>query len=127
MLSKDGNSFHLKKGRFTEFIDGRLPMDRERKYYSKEKDSDPTIRLSASKDNLNSSIYLRAHSISEARSKSQISSYAPPPLAEVKQANASFQPDPNAKGLLTNIESTFTFTKVLEPIRTSEGNFNDYD
>lgn len=38
MLSNDGNSFHLKKGRFTDFIDGRLPMDRERKYYNKEKD-----------------------------------------------------------------------------------------
>ena len=60
MLSNDGNSFHLKKGRFTEFIDGRLPMDRERKFYCKEKDIDPTIRMSASKDNLNSSIYLRA-------------------------------------------------------------------
>ena len=47
MLSNDANSFHLKKGRFTEFIDGRLPMDRERKYYNKEKDSDPTIRMSA--------------------------------------------------------------------------------
>ena len=89
MLSNDGNSFHLKKGRFTEFIDGRLPMDRERKYYSKEKDQDPTIRMSESKDNLNSSIYLRALTISQARSKSQISSYAPP-LAEVKQTNASF-------------------------------------
>ena len=38
MLSNDGNSFHLKKGRFTDFIDGKLPMDRERKYYNKEKD-----------------------------------------------------------------------------------------
>jgi hypothetical protein len=85
MLSNDANSFHLKKGRFTEFIDGRLPMDRERKYYNKEKDSDPTIRMSASKDNMDSSIYLRAHTISQARSKSQMSStYAIPPLAEVK-------------------------------------------
>jgi hypothetical protein len=64
MLSKDGTSFHLKKGRFTEFIDGRLPMDRERKHYSKEKDIDPSIRMSVSKDNLNSSIYLRAQTIS---------------------------------------------------------------
>lgn len=90
MLSNDANSFHLKKGRFTEFIDGRLPMERERKYYNKEKDSDPTIRMSASKDNMNSSIYLRAHTISQHdRSKSQISNYGPP-LAEVKQANAAF-------------------------------------
>ncbi len=86
------------------------------------------MSASASKDHLNSSIYLRAHTISQqARSKSQISSYAPPPLAEVKQVNAFFQPDPHAKGLLSNIESTFTFTKVLEPVRTSEGAFfNDY-
>lgn len=86
------------------------------------------MSASASKDHLNSSIYLRALTISQqARSNSQISSYAPPPLAEVKQVNASFQPDPHAKGLLSNIDSTFTFTKVLEPVRTSEGAFfNDY-
>jgi hypothetical protein len=50
MLSADKSSFHLKKGRFTQFIDGRLPLDRERKFYSKEKDQDPAIRMSASKE-----------------------------------------------------------------------------
>lgn len=78
---------------------------------------------------------MRAHTISQAaRSKSQLShpNYSfqknvngMPPLAEVKQTNASFAADP--RGMLGNIESNFTFTKVLEPVRTSQGNFNDYD
>ena len=38
MLSSDKSSFHLKKGRFTQFIDGGLPMDRERQSYNKERD-----------------------------------------------------------------------------------------
>lgn len=108
-------------------------MDRERKFYEKQRDQDPQIRATASNQDT-TSIYMRAHTISQAaRSKSQLSqgasfvkhTNAPPPLAEVKQANAAFATDP--RGMLANIESNFTFTKVLEPVRTSQGNFNDYD
>jgi hypothetical protein len=60
MLNQDVSSFHLKKGHFTGLVDGRLPIERERKFYSKEKDIDPTIRNSASKDLRSSSIYIRA-------------------------------------------------------------------
>ena len=77
MLNQDASSFHLKKGHFTELLDGRLPMERERNSYNKEKDQNSSIRNSLSKDLRDSSIYIRAQSISQAdRSKSVLSQFS---------------------------------------------------
>lgn len=65
ILSEEPKPFHLKRGLFTNFVDEKLPFERERKSYDPDKEYSLHGRRSSSKDL--SSIYFRAHTISKDR------------------------------------------------------------
>lgn len=127
ILSEEPKPFNLKRGLFTNFVDEKLPFDRERKSYDPDKEYSLHGRRSSSKDL--TSIYYRAHTISKDRTQSQLSGSLQP-LAEVRQVGgAEFSADPEYLNTtsLNKFDSTLTFSKVLEPIRLStDGRFDDY-
>jgi len=65
ILSEEPKPFNLKRGLFTNFVDEKLPFDRERKSYDPDKEYSLHGRRSSSKDL--TSIYYRAHTISKDR------------------------------------------------------------